>query len=500
MKKVFLNIVICILFLTLSCFSVCFADNYIRILHINDFHGFGEEQRSSFGDNMVGGAPYMAGIVNRLRSERQSLLLSAGDMIQGSNWANLFKGKSVIELMNKMRFDAMVAGNHEFDFGQAVLRERIREAKFPILGANIVGLEDIKPYIIKELNGVRIGIIGVITEETQILTHPDNIKGITFLSPVDVVKKAVEEIRNKVDLLIVLSHLGYHNDMLLAQRINGIDAIIGGHSHTKIEKPVFINKTLIAQSWEHGKAIGVVDFTISEGKPVKVDSRIVEVIPSKNIRDQEVLKIVRHYQKQTATLLRERIGETKVELDGENVRTQETNFGNLVSDIIRERAGSEIAILNGGSIRMSLKRGTIRLGHIYNGVPFDNYVVAMKLTGKKIREALQHGIHTSDSNSGRFPQVSGIKFTYTRPQKGRPVIKDVLFEGRPLELDREYVVATTDFLFAGGDGYNEFGGYINDNKLTYMEPGKWLRDVVADYIKDKKIIEPAVEGRIKEIK
>ena len=152
----------------------------LRLLYVNDFHGFAEPYRPLGSTELLGGAAYLAGAVDRLRAGQPTLLLAAGDMIQGNNWANLFKGKSSIELMNAMKFDAMVVGNHEFDYGQKVLQERLGEARFPVLGANVQGLPGSNPYVIKDLQGVRVAIIGVVTADTPTTTHPRNVAGLKF--------------------------------------------------------------------------------------------------------------------------------------------------------------------------------------------------------------------------------------------------------------------------------------------------------------------------------
>src|SRR4030043_426170 len=157
----------------------------IRILHVNDFHGFAEPYKPIGSDEMLGGIANLAARVEELRKEKLSLLLSAGDMIQGNNWTNLFQGESVMELINEMRFDAMVLGNHEFDFGQDVLRKRISEAKFPVLGANVEGIEILKPYVMKEVGGIKVAIIGIVTDDTPVSTHPRNVVGLKFISPED---------------------------------------------------------------------------------------------------------------------------------------------------------------------------------------------------------------------------------------------------------------------------------------------------------------------------
>ncbi len=165
----------------------------IRILHINDFHGYAEPYEAPGSDKFLGGVAFLAEEVGKLRSEKDSLLLAAGDMIRGNNWSDFSRGKSVIELMNTMKFDAMVLGNHEFDFGQAELRVRIGEAQFPVLGANVQGMKELRPYVLKEVNGLQVAIIGVVTESMAELTHPRNIAGLKFGTPVDTLKRYIEE-------------------------------------------------------------------------------------------------------------------------------------------------------------------------------------------------------------------------------------------------------------------------------------------------------------------
>ncbi|MDP2663878.1 MAG: metallophosphoesterase [bacterium] len=186
-------------------FSVSFAQGQeakIRILYINDFHGFVEPYKPLGSEELLGGIVYLSARVNELRKEKPSLLLSAGDMIQGDNWANLFQGQSVIELMNVMGFDAMVLGNHEFDFGQKILKKRISEARFPVLGANVEGLDYLKPYIIRELKGIKLAVVGIVTEDAPLSTHPRNVAGLKFISPIETVGKQMRELKNKADMLM----------------------------------------------------------------------------------------------------------------------------------------------------------------------------------------------------------------------------------------------------------------------------------------------------------
>ncbi len=487
----------------------------IRILHVNDFHGFAEPYKPFGSDQLLGGIAYLASRVEVLRHEKPSLLLSAGDMIQGNNWANLFQGESVIDLMNEMRFDAMVVGNHEFDFGQDVLRKRMAEAKFPVLGANVQGLDSLKPFVIKEVRGIKIGIIGVVTEDVPTTTHPKNVAGLKFFSPVDTVEKYVNELKGKTHVIIVLSHIGYPADRVLAEKVRGIDVIVGGHSHTKVTKPVKTGDTIIVQAWEHGKALGVLDLTLKEGKVISFNGYLDEIKPKAGKEDPKVLADVEKYGQKMASVLNDKVGEASVDLDGErgNVRRKETNLGNLIADIMREISKAEVAIINGGTIRASIKKGEIRVKDIYRVLPFDNYIVAIRLTGRQIREALEHGVSGIEEEEGRFPQVSGLTFKYSSVGEKGSRIRDVSIAGQPIDPEKEYIVATHDFMAAGGDGYKVFGevmkaskdflilgGTMQGGKVVYRDSGRWLRDGVVESIKEKKRVAPGVEGRIIEVR
>ena len=503
----------CVVFVFLNLAHFAYGQTAeVRILHLNDFHGFAEPYPPLGSKEFLGGLAFLAAKANQLRKERPTLFLAAGDMIQGNNWANLFQGESVIEVMNRMRFDAMVIGNHEFDFGQEALHRRISEASFPVLGANVKGMEGLQSHLIKSVGGIKIAVIGVVTEDTPLSTSPKNVTGLEFLSPFSTVEKSVQGLKGKVDLILVLSHIGFSVDRKLADEVKGIDVIVGGHSHTKVAKPVRIGNTLIVQAWEHGKALGVLDLTIQDGKIVKWDGHLEEIRPSSGGEDPEVQALVKSYSQKVDSVMDIRIGETEVDLDGENVRRRETNLGNLVADILREISGADAAIINGGGIRTSLNRGEIKIRDIYTILPFDNYVVSIRLTGRQIREALEHGFSGIEEEAGRFPQVSGLNVTYARSAPGGSRIKTIMIKGKPIDPDGEYQVATNDFMAAGGDGYRAFGeairaskhfeivgGMMMGEKLAYSDSGRWIRDVVIDSIRERKRIEPLVEGRIVEV-
>jgi 5'-nucleotidase/UDP-sugar diphosphatase len=513
MNKKRLHTAICFIFLFFLSLPFAYGRQIeIRILHVNDFHGFAEPYKPLGTDELLGGVAYLSAKANELRKRKPSLSLSAGDMIQGNNWANLFQGKSVIEWMNAMKFDAMVLGNHEFDFGKGALKKRISEARFSVLGANVEGLERLRPYIMKEIGGIKVAVIGVVTEDILATTHPRNVVGLKFFSPIDTVEKYVKKLKGHAEMVIVLSHVGHHIDRIIAERVKGIDVIVGGHSHTKLTKPVEVGNTIIVQAWEHGKALGVLDLTIKDRKIIGYEGHLEEIRPEQDKEDKRVLNIVAKYKHKVDALFTEKVGEAEVDLDGENVRKGGTNLGNLIADIIRQVSGADVTIINGGGIRASIKRGEIKVKDVYTALPFDNYIVAIKLTGKQIWEALEHGVSGVEEEEGRFPQVSGIIFRYSPSERRGSRIKETFIKGNPVDLEKEYIVATNDFLAVGGDGYKVFaetikiskdysiiGGAMKGEKVAYSNSGRWVRDVVVEYIKEKKRIAPMTENRMIEI-
>ncbi|MBP1749609.1 MAG: UDP-sugar diphosphatase / 5-nucleotidase [Deltaproteobacteria bacterium] len=482
----------------------------LRILYVNDFHGFAESYKRIGSDEMQGGIAHCAFRAAELSKEKPSLLLAAGDMIQGDTWANLFAGKSSIDVMNAMGFDAMVVGNHEFDFGKAVLVRRIEEAKFPVLAANVVGFDSLRPYVIREVDGLRIAIIGVVTEETPSATHPSNVAGLQFLPVTKTVERYVAQLRDKVDLIIVLSHIGYNADMALAGAVKGIDVIVGGHSHTKAVKEIMVGNTVIVQAWEHALVLGVLDLTIESGRITSMSDRLENILPATIKKDNKVAAIVENYSGQVGESMGKVIGQALVDLNAENARSAESNLGNLIADIMRRESGAEAAIINGGGLRTSILRGPVTVGNIYSVLPFNNYIIAIRLTGQQIKDALEYGLSGIEAKEGRFPQVSGISFTYSPVREAGKRIGTITIAGAPIELLRQYTVATNDFLAAGGDGYQVFreairqapdfeilGGTIKSSNIVYNNAGRWLRDVVVLEVSNEKRLSSAVEGRIR---
>ena len=500
-------------FILLCSTSVLAKDIEIRILYINDFHGFAQGYNLPGTNEHRGNIACLATLTEMLRMEKPSLLVASGDMIQGDNWANFFQGKSVIDLMNAMRFDAMSVGNHEFDYGSEILKERIREANFPVLGANVRGMENfLQSYVIRKIEGVRIALIGIITEDTPVTTNPKNVAGLTFASAAATLPSLISKLRKEADVIVVLSHIGFNADRQLASTVSDIDIIIGGHSHTRVDKPVLVGKTVVVQDYEHGKTLGVLDLKISDGKILRTSGYLADIKPDSMPKDKAIADKVAIYQARVDAVMHDKIGETKTDLDGVNVRKAETNLGNFIADVMKEASGADGAIINGGTIRKGASKGILKVSDIYSIVPFDNYIVAIRLKGKQIRDTLEHGVSAIADDGGRFPQISGIRFTFQPKLKAGSRVSEIFIGNAPLDPEKEYTIATNDFLAAGGDGFKAFGeavrssrdyavvgGAMKGEKLLYSNAGKWLRDVVIDRIRAAGVIAPTVEGRIREI-
>ncbi|MBI4763923.1 MAG: 5'-nucleotidase C-terminal domain-containing protein [Deltaproteobacteria bacterium] len=478
----------------------------LRLLYVNDFHGFAEPYQPSGSPGKLGGIAPLAGEVNRLRKERPTLLLAAGDMIQGNPWTNLFQGKSTIEVMNAMDFTAMVPGNHEFDFGQEVLKQRIREARFPLLAANVQGRPGLfYPYVLKEVSGLTIAIIGLITEETPITTHPKNVKGLTFSPVIEASQKVIRELGDKPDLVIALSHQGLPADIRLAQETSGIQIIIGGHTHTRIESPMKVKETLIVQAWEQAKVLGVLDLTIQDRKIIHYEGRLIPIRPDLQQPDPAVMEIVDRYKMETAAILQEVIGEAQVDLKGTGSRSQETNLGNWVADILRQETGADVALINGGSLRADILRGPIRIKDLFNILPFFNHPVVLKVSGRELKDIVEYGLSGQIGTGGRFPQVSGMQVSYNPSAREGRRITSFLVGEKKWDPQGWYSLATNDFLAAGGDGYDLLKRIMGEkdgdsshlaSRVVLFDSGREIRAMVIDYLKNKKRISASVEGRI----
>ncbi|MFD0692979.1 bifunctional metallophosphatase/5'-nucleotidase [Paenibacillus sp. GCM10027628] len=477
------------------------ATLHITIGHTNDVHGHIEENKS----NKEFGYAKIATLVKQWRSENPNfLLMDAGDTFQGTVFVNQFKGESIVPILNDLNYNTMAAGNHEFDFGYQQLLKLRDMLKYPVINANVFkqdGSELLPPVYYAEIGGKKFAFLGFVTEETPILTHPDNVKGLTFKNPVEVAKKVVPELKKKADHVVVVSHVGIETDREIAKNVPGIDMIIGGHSHTPLRTPEQVNGTYIVQDWEYGKSLGRADLYYLGNELVNFSGGLLEY-DDKVQDDPEVAKLVKNIVSDIDKALNVVIAKSDVDLDGDRnfVRKRETNLGDFITDTMIERSkkingyAADVALTNGGGIRTQVKKGDITKKALYDVLPFPNTVVILEAKGSELKAALENGVSQVESGAGRFPQISGMSFSYNPTKPSGQRVIDVKVGGKALEPDKTYRLATNDFVAAGGDGYDMF----KDKKA--LNTGITLYELVEEALIARKTINPTTEGRIVEVK
>lgn len=439
------------------------------------------------------------------KNSPNTLFLLAGDTISPSVESITYKGAQMIDAWNAAGLDYSAIGNHEFDFGPDELLKRMKESKFKWLAANVVDKKTGKPFgeslpfAIREFDGVKVGIFGLTLEETRTTSRPG--PDVEFLNPCETAKKMVTELHSRgAKAVVALTHLSMSEDKEVA-RCADVDVIIGGHEHTLLESssggaPIF-------KMTADAREMGQIDLNISKetGAVESIDWRVIPVTDQTK-EDPRFAVINRKY----GAILKElakAVGRTTVELDARSAsgRTQETNVGNFIADAFRSATGADVGLMNGGSIRADelIRPGPITNRNVLSILPFKNKVVKVELDGATLRKALEHGVARSaeDAEPGRFPQVSGIKFSFdaTRPAGSR--IVNLTVNGKPLDLRKKYTLATGDYLaLDGGDGYEILK---SARLLIPREQAQFDSDVLRAAIAMKKTIAPVVEGRIKRL-
>ena len=475
----------------------------IMILHTNDIH--------SHLDNM----PRLSTAITRIREgsgKDNTLLLDAGDSFSCSIYFKLYQGQASLWFLNYLGYDAMCIGNHDFDGGQEALTKFVNGAGFHIVSANLEFPSEsmlnkaITPWVIIEKNGERYGIFGLLTEETLEILNPGI--DITVTDHISAARQAVTGLeRDGINKIIALTHIGWHEDLKLAREVGDIDIIIGGHSHTVPEiYPTVVNEdgspTLVAQAGDYAQYLGLLDVSFNEAGVIK-DWTGSELLPldEKAAEDATGTAKLAEYRAPIQQTMSAVIGNTQVDLDGEraNVRSRETNLGNLVADSMLSKAsrtGASIDIISGGGIRDSIPKGDVTLGQVMSILPFDNYLVAFDLTGEQIIAALENGVSQVEDEQGRFPQVSGLRFVWDPGAKPGSRIVSVEVEEaggyEPINVSNSYRVVTTNYLYQGGDGYTMFSQGTNYVNLGYID-----YEVLAEYITANSPVNPGIEGRIR---
>jgi len=449
----------------------------IAILHINDSHGRIESGPGQFGFYQIAG---LRG--NLERAGATVLLFDSGDTFHGLPAANLRQGMDIAEIMDAVAFDAMVPGNHDFNYGYRRLMELAEAVSFPIIAANIIfddtGYSVFYENIIIERGGMSFGVFGLANQKTPSRTHPRNVEGINFTSPLLAAQQQVEILQAAgVDYIILLSHLGidpiyvYTADFIAAQ-VPGIDIILDGHSHVSIEHniptrdDIFLvpfENTVLASTSGHMREIGGVSIDAGHILSELITSDIDVTI------DEAVRSFIAGLLEAQNEILSEVVGFTEEYLDGtrENVRTRQTNLGYLAASAILDVTNADVAFINGGSIRDSIPEGPVTRNDIVRTFPFGNYVVTMEVSGSAIIHALENSVASYPAEAGSFLQVAGITYEFDPQAEQR--ITGVFINGEPLIAEQMYIIATNDYISAGGGGFTMLLAYYVIGNFNTLE-------------------------------
>lgn len=512
-----------------------FAEFTLNILHINDFHSRFDpitgtdsncDAETDAAGECFGGVARLKTIIDTKRDEIKAgggnvLLLSAGDNFQGSLYYTTYKSKVVSDFFNQMGFDVVATGNHEFDDGPEEFMKFIESADFPIIGGNFDVTRDpnlagkIKGSYVIEVGGEKIGIIGATTEDTPEIASPGD--NVVFSDVIEYVRGASEALDAAgINKIILLSHIGYTIDQDVAANLPLVDVIVGGHSHTLLSNvaenaagpyPTMVTnpegvEVPVVQANQYGKYLGSIAVTWddngvvtkAEGEPVLIDK---SVTGNEDFKTQ-LAALAAPIEEAMGVV----IGSTTDAIDGarENCRAKECAMGTLIADAILDRVadqGATIAIQNGGGVRASIDAGEITVGEVITVLPFSNTLATVQVSGADVIEALENGVSDVENGAGRFPQVAGLKYSYTLANPPGERISDVLVKGDgdswvPIDEAATYTIVTNNYVRGGGDGYGTFAE--GENAYDFGPP---LEQVLADYIaKQGGTITPYTDGRI----
>jgi 2',3'-cyclic-nucleotide 2'-phosphodiesterase/3'-nucleotidase len=464
----------------------------IDILTLNAYHGRLE------ADNESVGAAALATVIkkHKVLNPEGTILLDAGNALQGTSLSSATYGKSVVDFYNRIGMDAMCVGNHEFDWGVEKLTKTMEFAKFPLLSANIYEngkrVKWAKPYEIIEKNGVKIGVIGLIEATHKERIAKVHVETLEFKDAAEEANLLIPKVRKEgADIIVLLSNIPGITDaetnevsgnlIELAKKVKGADAVVGSLHKTVCTK---VNGIPVVEAYRYGEKIGhiTLEFNI---KDKKVINSKVELINVKIEEDKEVAEMINKYAEDLKAYNETVIGKTDKDLKRSST---ENEIGNWSADSIRESAGTQIAFTNPGGLRADLSAGDITINDVYKVMPFPNTVVKGKMTGKQIKAFFEQCITV-----GVIP-VSGIKVEYDLSrEEGNRVVKLTLSDGTVIDENKTYTAATNNFLAGGKDGYTILGD------IEWEDTTVLVRNAMIENVEINGGIKCKIEERVKDI-
>jgi 2',3'-cyclic-nucleotide 2'-phosphodiesterase (5'-nucleotidase family) len=429
---------------------------------------------------------------------KRNLLLDAGDLMTGTLICDMkydgFYGGALVDMMNDIGYNGWVFGNHDFDKGTANLKGLISLAHFPVFCANMKKGESLfasEPYHIYQFDSLRVGVIGVTYYRMAGMAAIDKLDGYDSTDPIQTVNQAVAAIDSITDLIIVLSHLGIDRDSVLAERTRGVDLIIGGHSHTRLEHPIKVNGVIIAQTGSNCRNLGRLDLSIAGDSVMAFEGKLIPMYVKGIEPDPKIAALVDSFGAE----IEKEYGVVIAQLKDDWVTkySSESNMGDWLTDAVRNRMATDVAFLNSGGIRKNLSAGPVTKKDIKEILPFDNMIVAFTLSGKELQKIAENNIDLERGGAQGSLQISGLSYSFSGDSSSVKLI-DIKVNGAPLEPEKIYSAAAIDYI-AISNAEKYFGFKPGDIKDTELG----LTQIVTEEVQKAGTIVSKIDGRIKKI-
>jgi 2',3'-cyclic-nucleotide 2'-phosphodiesterase (5'-nucleotidase family) len=501
------SIIICILFGLFWVGSSLFAgDGELVILHTNDIHGSFLPRQATWIDSrpLIGGfAPLSGAIADERSSEEAAILLDAGDFMTGNPITDLtvdgVEGGAMLQFFDMMNYDAVTLGNHEFDLGVGNAVKLVNASKVPIMSANlwmvlpdaisqkpIARLLTEKGWKIFEVGGVRVGVIGLIMENLDSEISKSAAEAIHVTPPAEEVRKTVEEIDPITDLIILLTHEGYEEDQQLASEVAGVDVIIGGHSHTRVESPQRYNNVIVAQAGAYCQYLGRLWVKVENDEVTDFRGNLIPLWVDSLPPTPEAAEFVQKYQNE----IDKQFGKVIATLDEDWTRDsyQESPLGDWLADRLREYGKGDFAVVNSGGIRKDLLKGPVTIMDIKEMLPFTNRVVSFPCTGEQLSTLIATNARVGISHHGEILQVSGVSYDID-PSTMAPY--NIMVDGKPLKLKKQYKGISIDYV-----AVSQAERYFGFMPASHDDLGIAFTDMIVDYVTEHGINKKPPMGRI----
>ncbi|MCB9758721.1 MAG: bifunctional metallophosphatase/5'-nucleotidase [Alphaproteobacteria bacterium] len=430
------------------------------LLHTNDMHCHFQPERADWleGEPSIGGMALLDAQVRALRaSSPASLLLDGGDILTGTPLGGIAArgadGGPMLEFMDAIGYDAWVLGNHEFDRGWDNVAALVEASQIPVLSANLdapgggPAFPALQDHVVLETGGLKVGVIGLTTEGMSHLAPLGVMDHLVVQDIVDTAQEQVAALEPQVDLIVVLSHVGVDGDRKVAREVDGIDLIVGGHSHTRLEQPVQEGDTWIVQAGSYTRNLGVARLGVVDGAVDHFSAELVDLLPetSPGPASEAVTALVDTYAAQIDAEFGEVLGTATSTLTRDY--NHESPLGRWITDVLREATGADVALYNAGGLRADLVAGPISRRAVYEVFPFGNQAVTLTLSGAEISRILEENVDAARGDHASM-QVSGASIRW----KGDAVVERTI-GGAPIEPERLYTVATNSYVAERPDKY-----------------------------------------------